>query len=479
MKLEITIIDFSQEKEIKNSKLQCQIQSTFPIETVIGKTSLVSNSDKIQWNEKFQCMNPFTRKLQFSVYSISPIDGTRLVSTFSYDLNDILNFDEIEAQSIEILGQNGEKFHFSLQRLNSNTKLLTKDVPLKNNYSMNEISNFFNFSVLTNSTDDANLKLALAHVSKSHQFLQISSNNFCFIKHLEFNQTANEINVLFDVRKISPVWSSFYLIIQTSSQNASILFRDSNFDVFGTKTMKGIQSDSLYFPLCFSFENNDLKIETIDKEFSKTNFIHLFEPLNQILQERKITIKNTLHAFSPKQVFCDGCIQFPKEFTELRLFFKHGSKDNIDLSISAIKDNGAIGETCFFNKNSLYRQCVRMSTEKYHLYDSYVVFDFTKVPDNITSFVITITSFYGQPLSKFQTMEISFSDNTEKIFSKIPINLKKNFSGFNIGYIEKINDSWEFKYLGQYCDCKVPALAAKQSVSLICPIDEDVEWQEV
>lgn len=486
MTLNIHLYDLSCKTILNNTKVFCQISSILPIKQVIGKTKSVPLSNKISFDESFITNNIFMNKMEFIIFLDSVIDGCSQICKFIYCITSNSNSPKSDSKIMLENEEKGVKLSFSLTWSNNSpiqrneVEGLDQNDPESSQY---KIDDFLSFSVTTNGQH----QIALIHVSSDQKTLQISCPHFSYSKSIIFQSNENASSVLIDVHKTFPSFQFFFVAIQvqkTENDKIDISFsKNSSLKQFYKRTIDNINSKHMYVPISFSLMSstnlNDspiiCEIESIDQIFENVSIQNIYkqEIISGILKSRKLDVKLLFNG-----LLFTGDLSFNENLDALRLFLKHSSDGKIDMSFSAVNESGSLDDTCFFNKPLILNKTIGLSTQKYHCYAEYSMIDLSNISKKITSIIVTLTSFVGKPLSKFNSIEITLTDKNEKLITTIPITIDDDLPGFVVGIIQRNEKNWEFKYVGTSCDCKVPNLAAKSLLTSSCSIDEEVEWKD-
>lgn len=483
------IFDLSYETSNCSDSIFCQISSIYPFKKIIGKTKAVPLSKKILWNESFIYNSIFIKKVKFNIYMQSVTEGTSLICSFNYIISTSSDSNKSDEKITLENVEKKVKLTFSITK-NENSFSQPKEVIESNEINDTKaiqgrykINDFISLTVTSKKLH----QIALIHVSGDKKTVQISCPRFSYLKSIIFQNDNNTTSTLIDIRKTFPTFQFFFLAIQlqkadNEKETIEITFNaDSDHKQIFTKKIENVNYENLYVPIFFTFNSNsnsafECEIESIDQLFEKTQIQKLYqkEILGSILKSKNIVVEKIY-----KGLLFTGNLLFREDLNILRVFLKSSTKEKIDMSFNTVSENGSLDEICFFNKPSILNRSIKISTQPYHFYVEYSMIDFTALPKKVNSIIITFTSFFGKPLSKINSIEITLADGEENIITSIPISIDNDLPGFVVGSIQKREKGWEFNYIGYSCDYKVPNLAAKAFLSTLCPADEDaVEWRD-
>lgn len=488
--MNIHIFDLSYESSKTNAYIFCQIASSYPIKKIIGKTKSLPVSQKINWDESFNSNDVFIKKLKFNIYLQSFIKGTSLFCSFNYRVY----LSDSNQSNDQITLENAEKklkLTFSIKRIDNlfnqqneiNESEVKNDTEIdKNRY---EINDFLSFAVISNKAH----QIALIHVSNDQKTLQTSCPHFSYLKSIIFQSHCNTTSVLIDVHKTFPTFQFFFIAIQLQktenekNENESVeieFFANSDLKRIFNKKIEGIANENIYVPIFFSFSSNTnsafCEILSIDQVYENKQIQNLYqqEIISEILKSKNLKVENIY-----KGLLFTGNLRFREDMNILKIFLKYSTKDKIDMSLNTVSESGTLEDICFFNRPIIMNKSIMISTQPYHFYVEYAMIDLSKLKNKIGSILITLTSFFGKPLSEINCIEIVLTDDKENLITSIPITIDDDLPGFVVGSIQKCEQFWELKYVGYSCDFKVPNLAAKAFLSTLCTVDDDVvEWKD-
>lgn len=478
MPVEITILDCTWLNPPVSSKIYCRLLAVSPISKTIGQTKSLLITNSVTWNESFQVNDDFTNQIKFILVSETIFEGENPICYFKFNISN-----SNKDQKVNCI-QNKDKsiiLTFSIRNyVNSPINSLPN---LENHYPL---TNYFAFSLQT----EKNHKIALVHISSDKTIVQISTSNFSFFSNqsVVFHESLNTTSVLIDLNRVFNVFPYFFIVFQPfydiqSMQNdrdsLSIIFQTGkDLTPFSEYKVQNLIPSTLYSLVYFEFHQEgtqfSVDFDSNTQRFSSTTLHDIFiqKSINLILKSRNFETK-----IYQTGAFNTGRIVFPDDLTVLRIFMLDSSSEKIDLSFTLLKENGDLSDTCFFNSPQILNNSIRLSTDQYHCYDTFSIIDFSQLPRKYQAIIITLTSFYEKPLSKIGSIQIVFTNLEETVLSIFPVTILEDKPGFILGYLKLIDNHHEFHYLGIPNDSKVPNLAAKAAIPILCPIEDDIEWE--